>query len=180
MAETGRKDAQAPCSQASETKPVNFVTVMWEELQEIRKLRLNRAWNGKDIFGDAAEGLKGKQESEAAAERPTDDEIFKKAHEHELVGLTFSGGGIRSATFNLGVLQGFAKFNLLPMFDYLSTVSGGGYIGGWLESWIYRARKVQGNSDATKQEGEQAEKVALCAEPSVATVIGSSPIRRVQ
>src|SRR5437879_41489 len=113
MAETGKKDAQDPCSQASETKPVNFVTVMWEELQEIRKLRLNRAWNRNDIFGDAAEEAKTKRESEAAAEQPTDEEVFKKAREHELVGLAFSGGGIRSATFNLGVLQGFARFHLL-------------------------------------------------------------------
>jgi hypothetical protein len=39
--------------------------------------------------------------------------------------LCFSGGGIRSATFGLGVLQGLARTNLLERFDYLSTVSGG-------------------------------------------------------
>ena len=57
----------------------------------------------------------------------------------QLVGLAFSGGGIRSATFNLGVLQGLAKLGLLPWFDYLSTVSGGGYIGSWLAAWIKRS-----------------------------------------
>jgi hypothetical protein len=57
----------------------------------------------------------------------------------ETVGLAFSGGGIRSATFNLGVLQGLAKANLLDKIDYLSTVSGGGYIGGWLIRWIMRS-----------------------------------------
>ena len=50
--------------------------------------------------------------------------------------LCFSGGGIRSATFGLGVLQGLARTNLLERFDYLSTVSGGGYIGSWLSAWI--------------------------------------------
>ena len=50
----------------------------------------------------------------------------------------FSGGGIRSATFGLGVLQGLAKHNLLSRFDYISTVSGGGYIGSWLSAWIHR------------------------------------------
>jgi Patatin-like phospholipase len=55
------------------------------------------------------------------------------------VGLAFSGGGIRSATFNLGVLQQLASANLLDKIDYLSTVSGGGYIGSWLVSWISRA-----------------------------------------
>lgn len=49
-----------------------------------------------------------------------------------LAGLAISGGGIRSATFALGVLQQLASANLLRRFDYLSTVSGGGYIGGSL------------------------------------------------
>ncbi len=52
------------------------------------------------------------------------------------VGLAFSGGGIRSATFHLGVLQALAENGLLKQFDYLSTVSGGGYIGSWLARWI--------------------------------------------
>ncbi len=50
--------------------------------------------------------------------------------------LCISGGGIRSATFGLGVLQGLARCGLLDRFHYLSTVSGGGYIGGWLSAWI--------------------------------------------
>jgi hypothetical protein len=54
-----------------------------------------------------------------------------------LIGLAFSGGGIRSATFNLGVLQALARSRLLRTFDYLSTVSGGGYIGGWLMAWMH-------------------------------------------
>lgn len=55
-----------------------------------------------------------------------------------LTGLAFSGGGIRSATFNLGILQGLKELDLLRQFDYLSTVSGGGYIGGWLMSNVLR------------------------------------------
>ena len=49
-----------------------------------------------------------------------------------LVGLAFSGGGIRSATFGLGVLQALKSLGLLEKIHYLSTVSGGGYIGSWL------------------------------------------------
>jgi hypothetical protein len=41
--------------------------------------------------------------------------------------LCISGGGIRSATFGLGILQGLARCGLLDKFHYLSTVSGGGY-----------------------------------------------------
>src|SRR5215831_9522165 len=49
--------------------------------------------------------------------------------------LCLSGGGIRSASFALGVLQALARLGLLFRFDYLSTVSGGGYIGSWLSAW---------------------------------------------
>ncbi len=52
-----------------------------------------------------------------------------------LVGLALSGGGIRSAAFNLGILQALARKGLLARFDYLSTVSGGGYIGSCL-TWL--------------------------------------------
>jgi Patatin-like phospholipase len=55
--------------------------------------------------------------------------------------LCLSGGGVRSAAFNLGVLQGLARLELLDCFHYLSTVSGGGYIGCWLSAWRYRCEK---------------------------------------
>ena len=50
--------------------------------------------------------------------------------------LCISGGGIRSATFALGILQGLARCGFLDKFHYLSTVGGGGYIGSWLSAWI--------------------------------------------
>jgi hypothetical protein len=52
------------------------------------------------------------------------------------IGLAVSGGGIRSATFALGVLVALARRNLLPQFDYLSTVSGGGYLGSFLTTYL--------------------------------------------
>lgn len=71
-------------------------------------------------------------------------------------GLALSGGGIRSATFCLGVLQAMARAkppamraadsgestggHLLPHFDYLSTVSGGGYIGAFYCSLFQNGR----------------------------------------
>jgi len=60
------------------------------------------------------------------------------AHEDNLIGLAFSGGGIRSATFNLGILQALAEKGLLHKIDYLSTVSGGGYVGSWLAAFTRR------------------------------------------
>lgn len=66
---------------------------------------------------------------------PTKD-AYAVADELHLTGICFSGGGIRSATFNLGILQGLAANERLNSFDYLSTVSGGGYIHQFLASWI--------------------------------------------
>jgi hypothetical protein len=65
-------------------------------------------------------------------------QAIRDAHKLNLAGLCFSGGGIRSATFNLGVLQALADLKLLHRIDYLSTVSGGGYIGSWLVAWTKR------------------------------------------
>ena len=49
------------------------------------------------------------------------------------VGFGLSGGGIRSATFCLGLFQGMAgRRGLLDQIDFLSTVSGGGYFGSFL------------------------------------------------
>jgi choline dehydrogenase-like flavoprotein len=50
----------------------------------------------------------------------------------DTVGLALSGGGIRSATYCLGLLQALAASGKLRRVDFLSTVSGGGYIGGFL------------------------------------------------
>jgi hypothetical protein len=77
-------------------------------------------------------------------EHPLEDVYFQAEHLN-LKGICFSGGGIRSATFNLGVLQGLAALDKLGSFDYLSTVSGGGYIHQFLASWISRDKldKVQ-------------------------------------
>jgi hypothetical protein len=57
----------------------------------------------------------------------------EKAH---AVGLALSGGGIRSATFSLGVLVSLARRGILPHVDYLSTVSGGGYLGAFLSTFL--------------------------------------------
>src|SRR5882672_7045423 len=58
-----------------------------------------------------------------------------------VLGLALSGGGIRSASIALGVMQALAAAGKLQKFDYLSTVSGGGYVGSaltWFTSrpWI--------------------------------------------
>ena len=64
---------------------------------------------------------------------PAGEDPLSPEHD-ELVGLAISGGGIRSATFALGVLEGLKQLGLLKKMHYLSTVSGGGYIGAWLSA----------------------------------------------
>lgn len=64
------------------------------------------------------------------------NDINKDNIKNDLVGLSLSGGGIRSATFNLGIIQAFYRAGLLQKVDYLSTVSGGGYIGSCLTSLL--------------------------------------------
>lgn len=64
--------------------------------------------------------------------------IYRCIHKKKPAALCFSGGGIRSGTFALGLLQSLARHNLLNKFHFLSTVSGGGYIGSWLAAWIHR------------------------------------------
>lgn len=58
----------------------------------------------------------------------------------DAIGMAMSGGGVRSATFNLGILQAFHKYKFFKYIDYLSTVSGGGYIGSSL-SWFLADKK---------------------------------------
>jgi len=77
------------------------------------------------------------------------NEVIAALHKKERSALCISGGGIRSATFALGVIQGLASLgrsaadSVLAQFDYLSTVSGGGYIGSWLSGWSARRGGIQ-------------------------------------
>lgn len=75
----------------------------------------------------------------------------QKANDAPLVGLALSGGGIRSATFSLGIMQALVARGLLRKVDYLSTVSGGGYIGSAL-TWLL--------SDGAQQSYQQGRKGA--------------------
>jgi predicted acylesterase/phospholipase RssA len=108
-----------------------FDQVLHAELDEIVKVR---RWRAPDHpGGGSAPGVWG----------------LERARSAKLLGLALSGGGIRSATFNLGILQGLARASLLSCFDYLSTVSGGGYIGSWLVAWI--KRDPDGFAEVNKQ-----------------------------
>ena len=83
----------------------------------------------------------------------SDDALADTPADAPTVGLALSGGGIRSATFCLGLLRGLAQRGQLSRIDYLSTVSGGGYIGamfGRLVSavGIARAQELLARNDS--------------------------------
>jgi hypothetical protein len=67
--------------------------------------------------------------------------IRSAQHDAAHAAVCLSGGGIRSASFALGVLQGLAQRGLVGAFDFVSTVSGGGYTGGWLSAWMFHAQR---------------------------------------
>jgi hypothetical protein len=71
--------------------------------------------------------------------------IHAAIHARGHAALCLSGGGIRSASFAIGILQGLARRGLMSSFDFMSTVSGGGYTGGWLSAWLFHTR-TQGGS----------------------------------
>ena len=90
-------------------------------------------------------------------------------------GLAISGGGIRSATFALGVLQSLARLGRLRHVDYLSTVSGGGYIGSFLGSlYLPVAARNGAAAAATSSPAASSPPVSSSAGSTVASVSPSA------
>jgi hypothetical protein len=107
-----------------------------------------------------------------------DHPLTQILHEMRATAVCLSGGGIRSASFALGVLQGLSRFSrpstwnsggksIMDSLDYLSTVSGGGYIGSWLMAWSQR-------SSYGRTVSELATSAATSADPE------PQPIRRLR
>jgi hypothetical protein len=94
---------------ADSSDSVPFSSVVADEIGQINK---RREW----LRG---QGLSARPDVEPAPDGKLND----------VVGLALSGGGIRSAATCLGVMQALNHHGLLNHVDYLSTVSGGGYIG---------------------------------------------------
>lgn len=66
----------------------------------------------------------------------------------DTLGLALSGGGIRSAAFALGVIQSLTRGGWLRRVDFLSTVSGGGYVGAFLGRFFDQCGKPDGLTGA--------------------------------
>jgi hypothetical protein len=119
----------------------NFTKVFLSELEDIRKFhKKTQKEDFIEKIDKEIKRIKGKQKIQEEEKEPIES---KKNNDEDrcgsysvlpsaqagLMGIALSGGGIRSATFNLGLLQALNHHEILEKVDYLSTVSGGGYIG---------------------------------------------------
>ncbi len=152
MANTAEKNLQSPSDE-----PASLSQVLHREYLALRPKWLDGVSAPAGQSADETARCKSLRELYARAEPASDTDS------RPLSALCLSGGGIRSATFNLGVLQGLAQSGLVGSFDYLSSVSGGGYIASWLRTWMYRegTTRVIAQLEATRPAGSP-----LSAEPA--------------
>jgi hypothetical protein len=60
----------------------------------------------------------------------SEDGFLRDVPDGERIGIALSGGGMRSAAFNLGALQALQERGMLARAEYLTAVSGGGNVAG--------------------------------------------------
>ena len=108
----------------------------------------------EDLFPAELEEVR-RRRREAGDDRPLDDDLShaEPSTDHGLVGLAFSGGGIRSASYSLGVAQCLIEKDLFKHVDILSTVSGGGYSGSCLSALM--AHGHDGEKLLTQRQGQE-------------------------
>jgi hypothetical protein len=92
-----------------------------------------------DVNAEEQARILGRSPGRRRSETHGFDQTTPQKDEPETVGLSLSGGGIRSAAFSLGLLQGLEAQGKFGSIDYLSTVSGGGYAGAALIAGMARA-----------------------------------------
>ena len=128
---------------AQSENPATFPEVLRRELEAVEQRRCDVLQTTAPLRALAAEGVAAAWTGRSPELVAETRRIEEGALNLRLFGVALSGGGIRSATFCLGVLQSLASHELLPHIDFLSTVSGGGYIGGWLTTWLRREGESQ-------------------------------------
>jgi len=137
--------AEAPAKERLRRKNLgfSFQEVFAEELSELRKRWAN-------VYDDP-EAARGAVDGADPSPR------------HGLVGLAFSGGGIRSATLNLGISQALDQRGVFPHVDYLSSVSGGGYLAASLATLMRTGTRLHshGAGAATVEADEKSGRVRV-------------------
>jgi Patatin-like phospholipase len=149
-------DARSTSNPSSDQDPaLTLAQVLWDERHALEGSELPSA-QAAGNFGCQINGGKIAFCKLGAKHLPA---IYGTLNKDNRWALCLSGGGIRSAAFSLGLMQRFAqhhapaKWNaqqtepLLQQFDYLSTVSGGGYVGSWFSAWLYHERLEETKND---------------------------------
>ncbi len=116
-------------------KTIKFEEFVEDEHRSVNKRRSRVAKEDKDLAAHWSKLGRGKVKPFAGfSTKESQGNLTGGASEpvYDTIGLALSGGGIRSAAFCLGVLQALDLTGVLRYVDYLSTVSGGGYIGSSL------------------------------------------------
>ena len=114
----------------------NFNEIFHEEIRVINRRRQSSACDAVQLVDDGRDDSTGTRI------------IFPRLSD-DVIGLSLSGGGVRSAAFCLGALQALHEAKVLRRVDYLSTVSGGGYIGCSLSAALETAgQDAQSNGGA--------------------------------
>jgi hypothetical protein len=82
------------------------------------------------------------------------------------VGLAFSGGGIRSATTSLGIVQALTRYDRFFGFDFMSSSSGGGYLACFLRSLFLPGKEREARSTVVSEGDHQSalddERMSFC------------------
>ncbi|MEM7478516.1 MAG: hypothetical protein AAF483_26330, partial [Planctomycetota bacterium] len=111
----------------------------YADREEWERIHLRR----KNAFGEAYKVPKQDESGNVPESKDGSDPRQPK----NLVGLSLSGGGLRSALFNEGFLQALSHKGLLRYVDYLASVSGGGYIAGRLMTFCKREKSTESFHD---------------------------------
>ena len=159
----GRKPGnRAPAAETTVAERTPWQKMIDAECEQLDAARLPRT---KPLSATSAgggdeppSGARSAVREDEPPDRSITYEFIDRPH-RDLFGLALSGGGIRSATFNLGLLQGLHELKLLAAVDYLSTVSGGGYIGGFWSAWLSRQAEKVGFP--TRQPSDRVESAAV-------------------
>lgn len=133
------------------TQPIGFTfqEVFAEELHEIE-----RRWG--QVYPGGSPRKAGARDGNRAP-----------AVEHGLVGIGFSGGGIRSAAINLGITQALHQYGVFDHVDYMSTVSGGGYVGSSISTLMRSREKLCSEIEGTVAIEAKDEQIVI-VQPSAA------------
>jgi Patatin-like phospholipase len=130
---------------------------MADEVQKTRAADSDKPWSDQHHYVVVSEivAINTRRDASRLVAKPEPGKMI------DVVGLALSGGGIRSSAICLGVLQALNHHDLIKRIDYLSTVSGGGYIGSSLTATMTCAKEfVFGQTPVAGSVAERASEIS--------------------